>query len=61
MIGIAVGIVVLVVLGWAFKSVVPRDQRSTNPNLAEDMDQMPATLRTPVALPIQDHSFDKPR
>jgi hypothetical protein len=60
-IGISVGIVVLLILGWAFRSAVPGNLRSTDPKLAEDMDQMPATLRSPVALPMHDHSFDKPR
>jgi hypothetical protein len=61
MIGIAVGVAVLFVLGWAFKSVMPSNLRAADPGLAEDLDQMPATLRNPVALPMHDHSFDKPR
>jgi hypothetical protein len=61
LIGVPVGIAVLLLLGWCFKSVVPSNLRRTDPDLAEDLDQMPATLRNPVALPMHDHSFDKPR
>jgi hypothetical protein len=61
LIGIVVGIAVVLLLGWCFKSVVPSNLRRTDPDLADDLDQMPATLRNPVALPMHDHSFDKPR
>jgi hypothetical protein len=43
-------------------SAALRDQlRTTDPRLAETIDQLPATARAPRALPIHDRSFDRPR
>lgn len=61
---VAAAVIVLgvVIVGRRAPSGVLREQlRKTDPKSVEDLDQVAATIRNPLALPMHDRSFDRPR
>jgi hypothetical protein len=42
-------------------SVLREQVRKADPKTVEAIDQVPVALRNPVALPMHDRSFDRPR
>jgi hypothetical protein len=58
---VAVAVPVVLFIGGKLFSVIPDRLRHTDSKTAETIDQLAMSNRNPMALPMHDRSFDKPR